>query len=123
MAAETHASLQGNSLEHAPQCTEGYFDCGGNKLTNLVGAPQSVGGSYYCNLNLLTSLVGAPKAVGGDFHCEQNQLVGFEGLCQVDGKVVAHDNPLVSLDNLPKGIVVEGVPAAVAAMHRAVQEL
>jgi hypothetical protein len=52
----------------------GYFYCGNNQLTSLVGAPQTVGVSFYCNDNQLTSLEGAPQTVRGDFYCRNNQV-------------------------------------------------
>jgi hypothetical protein len=57
----------------------GYFNCGFNKLTSLVGAPQSVGGCFDCSYNKLTNFLNGLKSVGDDLICYNSQLVSLEG--------------------------------------------
>ena len=57
----------------------GWFSCGGNQLTSLIGAPESVGGEFDCSDNQLKSLAGAPHSVGGDFRCTDNPLTSLAG--------------------------------------------
>ena len=57
----------------------GYFNCGGNELTNLKNSPKYVGGSFYCNDNKLKSLEGATEIIGGSFCCQYNELTSLTG--------------------------------------------
>ena len=72
----------------------GYFGCGYNELTSLIGAPRQVGGNFICNDNKLTSLEGAPKEVGGGFYCAHNKLTTLEHIPDVEGHIDIYNNPL-----------------------------
>ena len=82
---------------------EGYFFCGKNQLTSLVGAPQTVK-SFFCDNNRLTSLKGAPQTVE-HFDCEYNQLTSLKGSPQtVGGNFSCRKNQLTSLVGAPETI-------------------
>jgi hypothetical protein len=69
--------LYGKELTELPlrfNRVDGYFHCGGNKLTSLKGSPRWVGGIFSCSYNNLTSLEFSPEYVGGWFGCEFNDL-------------------------------------------------
>jgi hypothetical protein len=57
----------------------GYFNCAGNKLTNLKNSPKYVAGDFYCNDNGLTSLEGVTEIIGGSFYCNHNKLTSLAG--------------------------------------------
>ena len=83
----------------------GYFSCGKNKLTSLVGCPTIVGDGFYCNDNNLTSLVGGPISVGVDFYCYGNQLTSLVGCpVSVSGDFNCHKNKLTTFKGGPEVI-------------------
>jgi hypothetical protein len=56
----------------------GYFMCGHNQLTSLVGCPNTVGGYFMCNNNQLTSLLGCPNEVDDYVNCNFNPFTTLE---------------------------------------------
>ncbi len=58
----------------------GYFNCGLNKLTSLVGSPKYVGGYFSCYNNKLKTLEGGPEVVIGNYYCSNNKLINFKGI-------------------------------------------
>lgn len=70
---------------------KGYFDCGRNNLSNLVGSSEIVDGNFWCGLNRLTSLEGIPKRVGGNFLMGNNPQMftvdDVRKVCDVSGGV------------------------------------
>ena len=56
----------------------GYFWCGNNKLTDLVGCPQIINDVLSCSFNKLSSLKGCPKKVGYLFSVYDNHLTTLE---------------------------------------------
>lgn len=57
------------------------FSCNQNELTSLEFGPQIVNGNYRCSGNKLSNLIGAPNSVSsGVFSCAQNPLVSLDGL-------------------------------------------
>lgn len=81
----------------------GYFDCAGNKLTDLTGSPKSVGGVFDCAENELKSLKYGPISVGGDFYCEDNNLLGLTYLPKsLGGNIYANHNNLKNFIGIPE---------------------
>lgn len=97
------------------------FICSNNLLPNLNGAPTTVGGSFDCQQNKLISLEGAPRMVGDKmggssiipggraklthsvFNCSYNFLRDLKGAPnKVIGDFVCNNNPLISIEGLPK---------------------
>lgn len=58
---------------------DGDVDLFNNGLTELPFKFGKVTGYFNCGLNKLTSLVGSPKYVGGYFSCYNNKLKTLEG--------------------------------------------
>ena len=65
----------------------GYFDCGHNILTSLIGAPHSVGNGFSCRHNKLASLIGAPQSVSGSFYCTGNPQLKILPIFKIKGIV------------------------------------
>lgn len=103
-------SLNDMNLTELPEVLKnvsvsGYFNCGGNELTNLKNSPKYVGGIFTCNDNKLTSLEGAPKIIYGSFYCNDNKLTSLEGSPEkVGGSFYCQYNELTSLTGAPKKV-------------------
>src|SRR6266704_261920 len=75
-------------------------------LVTLNGCPKEVGGSFLCVQNDLVSLVGGPQTVGNNYRVSGNKLSNLIGSPQSidNGVFVVMNNPLISLEGLPKRI-------------------
>jgi len=78
----------------------GYFDCGVNNLTSLVGCPNRVEGSFNCRSNSLSSLEGCPLSVGGGFYCTINNIREFTGIVYIGGGLYCLGNPIGNIWNI-----------------------
>ena len=100
--------LNRERLTHIPLkfgVVTGYFNCGGNNLTSLVGCPIRVGRYFNCGGNNLTSLEGCPKYVGNNFWCQSNNIREFTGIKYIEDQLVCGGNPIWNIWNIisPEG--------------------
>lgn len=96
--------LSNLGLKKLPDLTKvevnGFFSCGNNELTSLIGSPKSVGGSFFCNKNKLESLEGSPEEINGHFFCDDSELESLEGSPEiVHGDFFCTGNKLKSLES------------------------
>lgn len=103
---------------------QGDFNCGNNKLKNLINGHSIVMVSYYCNHNNLTSLEGvahtiydnfdcawcyieslenSPGHVGKNYSCNANKIKTLKGIQKVIcGNFICTNNLLESLKDGPE---------------------
>ena len=103
---DSYVNLQGLDIKRLPLIfnkVSGFFDCGYNKLTSLVGSPKEVNGEFSCNSNKLESLNGSPRKVKSSFLCSYNKLKTLKGGPEiVGGSYGCNDNKLIDVCGFPE---------------------
>lgn len=74
------------------------------KLEKIPIKFNKVDGNFYCQDNSLVTLEGAPNIVTGRFLCQYNNLKNLKGGPSYAGEYLATDNPIDSIEWLPKEV-------------------